>query len=76
MSNAHIVGGVCVDLAEGPARTSYGRDPNGRPFAHILIGPDLALSVTYASRQAITELRETLDEVLAWHDQQAAKAVA
>ncbi|WP_199546654.1 hypothetical protein [Streptomyces sp. N35] len=76
MSNARIVG-VTVDLDEGPVLTRHGRtDYDGRPFAHILIGADLALTLTHASRQAIVDLIAAGEELLAWHDQQAAKQVA
>ena len=75
--STRIIGGITVDLDDGPVRTSYGHSPfNGRPTAHLQLGPDLALIVTTATPETLRQLEEAIAELRVWAAQQAAKAVA
>lgn len=74
---ARIIGGVTVDLDDGPIRTSYGRSLfNGLPTAHLQVGPDLAICITSSSPETLRQLEEAVAELRAWTERQAAKQVA
>ncbi|SDL29055.1 hypothetical protein [Streptomyces indicus] len=78
MSTARIIGGVTVDLNDGPVTTRYARSAHtGRPTAHLQIGPDLAICFSVATPRAARELQEAVAELTAWVEREnAPKQVA
>lgn len=79
MNRADIYGGITVDLNDGPIRTAYGRDIDGKQTAQLVIGDDartLAISVTRSPAAALDELETAVAELKAWVQRQALKEVA
>jgi len=73
VTRADIYGGITVDLNEGPVRTSYGRDINGKQIAQLVIGEaarTLGISVTASSVATLAEFAEAVAELQAWATRQ------
>ena len=77
--NAQLYGGITVDLNDGPIRTEYGRDINGKPLARLVIGEgseSIAIAVSKSGPVVIAELQEAISELAAWSRINTVKQVA
>lgn len=77
--NAQLYGGITVDLNDGPIRTEYGRDLNGKPLARLVIGEgseSIAIAVSKSGPAVIAELQEAISELAAWSRINTVKQVA
>lgn len=67
--SAQIYGGITVDLNDGPVRTEYGRDINGKPLARLVIGTagqSVGISVSESPLDTIAQLEEAVAELKVW----------
>lgn len=77
--NAQLYGGITVDLNDGPIRTEYGRDIDGKPLARLVIGAgseSIAIAVSKSAPAVIAELQEAIEELAAWSKVNTLKQVA
>lgn len=73
MNRADIYGGLTLDLNDGPIRTAYGRDINGKRTAQLVIGEGartLGVSVTDSPAAVLAELETAVAELKAWVQRQ------
>lgn len=73
MNRASIYGGITVDLNDGPVRTQYSRDTNGKPLARLVIGDgseSLAITVSNSGRDVVAQLEAAVAELTAWTQRQ------
>ncbi|MFF8659530.1 hypothetical protein [Streptomyces huasconensis] len=66
---AHITGGLTVDLDNGPVRTRYDRDANGKQRATLIIGEGsdaFGITVTDSGPELLDQLQEAVSELRAW----------
>lgn len=69
--SARIIGGVLIDLSDGPVGAEYSTDSiDGQPTARLLIG-DVAISVTYSDAVTVRQLADAASELAAWAALQA-----
>lgn len=64
-----IVGGITVDLDDGPIRTEYSRGFDGKPTARLVIGEDrdsVAIAVSSSPAETLAELEAAVAELRAW----------
>jgi len=67
--NAQLYGGINIDLNDGPVATKYFRGGDGKMCAQLIIGEaneSVAISVSNATPDAITQLLEKVAELGAW----------
>jgi len=67
--NAQLYGGINIDLNDGPVATKYFRGVDGKMCAQLIIGEaneTVAISVSNATPDAITQLLEKVAELGAW----------
>lgn len=73
MSRAEIYGGITVNLNDGPIRTHYSRDFEGKPMARLVIGEaweSIGISVTQSTPETVAELEAAVAELKAWVQRQ------
>ncbi|MCX5598357.1 hypothetical protein OOK29_09430 [Streptomyces phaeochromogenes] len=67
---AHIIGGLTVDLHDGPIRTEYSRSHfDGKPTARLVIGQgsdSIAIAVSSSPAETLDQLLEAVSELRAW----------
>lgn len=66
---ARIIGGVTVDLNDGPIRTGYSRDADGKQRAVLIIGTgsnEIGITVTGSSPDLLAQLEIAASELRAW----------
>jgi len=67
---SRIVGGITVDLSDGPVRTEYSRSSfDGKQTARLVIGEDsdsIAIAVSSSPGTTLAELEEAVAELRAW----------
>ncbi len=71
--NAQLYGPINIDLNDGPVRADYGRGFDGKPTARLIVGEgtqSVAVSVTHATPEALTQLQEAVAELVAWTQRQ------
>lgn len=64
-----IIGGITVDLDDGPIRTEYSRGFDGRPTARLVIGEDrdsVAIAVSSSPAETLAELEAAVAELRVW----------
>lgn len=65
---ARIIGGVTVDLADGPIATRYDRDALGKQRAVLVIGDgshQVGITVSGSSSETLAQLQEAVAELAA-----------
>jgi hypothetical protein len=64
-----IIGGITVDLSDGPIRTEYSRGFDGKPTARLVIGDgsdSIGIAVTSSPAETLAQLQEAVAELAAW----------
>ncbi|MFD8008143.1 hypothetical protein [Streptomyces mirabilis] len=64
-----IIGGITVDLSDGPIRTEYSRGFNGKPTARLVIGEgsdSIGIAVSSSPAETLAQLQEAVAELAAW----------
>lgn len=70
-----IIGGVTVDLDNGPIHTTFGySDFDGKPTAHLQLGQDLVICVSSATPATLRAFEESIAELRVWRERQEALA--
>lgn len=67
--SARIIGGITVDLADGPVRTRYDRDPDGKQRAVLLLGEgsdQIGITVTGSSPELLDQLAAQVAQLRDW----------
>lgn len=66
---AHIIGGLTVDLDDGPVRTRYDRDTDGKQRATLIIGEGsgaIGITVTSSTPELLDLLADRVAELRDW----------
>ncbi|MFE4818539.1 hypothetical protein ACFRFU_19330 [Streptomyces sp. NPDC056704] len=66
---SRIIGGITVDLSDGPIRTEYSRGFDGKPSARLVIGDDMngiGIAVSSSPAETLAQLQEAVAELAAW----------
>lgn len=66
---ARIIGGLSVELDDGPVRTRYDRDPDGKQRATLLLGEgsgEIGITVTGSSPELLDLLVDRVTELRDW----------
>ncbi|MGW8679565.1 hypothetical protein ACWGNN_00600 [Streptomyces sp. NPDC055817] len=63
---AHLIGGLTYDLGDGPVRTEYSRDADGKQTARLILGEgsnSLGIAVTRTPAELRAQLIEAVAEL-------------
>lgn len=68
--STRIIGGITVDLDDGPIRTKYGRgEYDGKQTAWLLIGEgsdEVAITVAGSPAETLAKLQDAVSELRVW----------